>query len=452
MENKQLKIGGYITLCIVFLLFLLQVNVLYEIHSHEKDIFKEVIHTSIITYIDKLNSHKDTNIPTSRATLNSNKRYVRIIRNDIDTTIHLKYTINSTFTLCKLMYDVRDTIKWNLDSLHKILNPYLQEHGFLVPYQLTLLDSNHKILDQYFYQAFEYENKGIKLSIPLGFLEKHTLKAEFSFPFFLFFQQAWDRLLTTLALILILLLCATTLFLQLKQEKKIGDNRNKFTHALVHNLRSPILTLKRQLEVLQIQLSEQLDPVQAASIEHSEKNTKHLLEDIDHLLFLSVNSCNLVIHPEFCSMEEILNQLVADNQYGHNYKEISITIQNLLPSDYVYADPLHLYGVLNNLIGNSIQYSGDKVAILLLCRKEQQKVFISVKDNGFGIPPEEQKHIFEEHRRGKRYEGDRERQGYGLGLSYVRAVITAHRGHIRIVSDGRHGTEFILEIPQHKKR
>ena len=183
MENKQLKIGGYITLCIVFLLFLLQVNVLYEIHSHEKDTFKEVIHTSIITYIDKLNSHKDTNIPTSRATLNSNKRYVRIIRNDIDTTIHLKYTINSTFTLCKLMYDVRDTIKWNLDSLHKILNPYLQEHGFLVPYQLTLLDSNHKILDQYFHQAFEYENKGIKLSIPLGFLEKHNSVFHFSCSF-----------------------------------------------------------------------------------------------------------------------------------------------------------------------------------------------------------------------------------------------------------------------------
>lgn len=448
MENKQLKIGGYITLCIVFLLFLLQLNVLHEIYSHEKDSFKETIQNALLTYIDKLNSDKDiTSCP--RATFNSNKKYVRIIRNQTDTTIYVKTTMNPTYILCKLMYDIRDTTKWNLNSLHKILNPYLQKHGFLVPYQLTLFDSLHRILDQYSYQAFEYENKGIELAIPLGFLEKHTLKAEFSFPFFLFFQQAWDRLLTTLTLILILLLFATTLFLQLKQEKMTGDNRNKFTHALVHNLRSPILTLKRQLEVLQIQLAEQLDPSQTASIEHSKQNTKHLLEDIDHLLSLSVNCYNLVIHPEHCSMAEILHQLVTDYQYSHSCKEINITTQNLLPSDHLYADPLHLYGVLSNLIGNSIQYSGEKVAILLLCRKEGQKVFISVKDNGFGITPEEQKHIFEEYRRGKRYETDRERPGYGLGLSYVRAVVTAHQGRIRIISDGNHGTEIILEIPQH---
>ena len=68
MENKQLKIGGYITLCIVFLLFLLQVNVLHEVHSHEKDTFKEAIQSSLLTYIDKLNSDKSIYTSRPRAT------------------------------------------------------------------------------------------------------------------------------------------------------------------------------------------------------------------------------------------------------------------------------------------------------------------------------------------------------------------------------------------------
>lgn len=452
MENKRLKIGGGITLSIIFLLFILQINVLYEVYCHEKNIFQDAIQISVLTHIDKLNDNKRNYTPLPRASFNSNKKYVRIIRCDIDTTIYLQHTINPTFILCQLMYDIRDTSKWNLDTLHRILNPHLQERHFLVPYQLTLIDSAGHILDQYSYKTIEDSDKSIKFDIALGFLEQHTLKAEFSFPFLLFLQHAWDRIITTLALILVLLLCATSLYLQLKHEKQRSAKQEKFTHALVHNLRSPLITLKRQLEIIQIQLSDKLDSEQTAYLNHGKKNTVHVLEDIEQLLSLSVNAYHLVIHPEYCRMSEILEQLVADYQYCQPNKEISMAIHNQLPDDSIYADPLHLYGALGNLIGNAIKYSDKKVSIYLLCRKEHHKVFISVKDDGFGIPPEEQKLVFREHHRGKRYESDRDRKGYGLGLSYVQAVIVAHRGHICIISDGQQGTEFVLEIPQPKKR
>ena len=61
------------------------------------------------------------------------------------------------------------------------------------------------------------------------------------------------------------------------------------------------------------------------------------------------------------------------------------------------------------------------------------------------------KSIFEEYKRGQRYKGDKQREGFGLGLFYVAAVVKAHHGRIQVNSDGKQGTEFIIEIPQRKK-
>ena len=62
------------------------------------------------------------------------------------------------------------------------------------------------------------------------------------------------------------------------------------------------------------------------------------------------------------------------------------------------------------------------------------------------------KFIFQEYKRGQRYKGDKQRKGFGLGLCYVAAVVKAHHGHIQVNSDGKQGTEFIIEIPQRKAK
>ncbi len=61
-----------------------------------------------------------------------------------------------------------------------------------------------------------------------------------------------------------------------------------------------------------------------------------------------------------------------------------------------------------------------------------KKWILTVQDDGYGIPPEEQKFIFQEYKRGQRYKGDKQRKGFGLGLCYVAAVVKAHHGHIQV--------------------
>jgi len=107
---------------------------------------------------------------------------------------------------------------------------------------------------------------------------------------------------------------------------------------------------------------------------------------------------------------------------------------------------------LGNLLGNAIKYSGTIVRIRIGCRREAKKWILTVQDDGYGIPPEEQKFIFQEYKRGQRYKGDKQRKGFGLGLCYVAAVVKAHHGHIQVNSDGKQGTEFIIEIPQRKAK
>ena len=171
----------------------------------------------------------------------------------------------------------------------------------------------------------------------------------------------------------------------MKNEKKLRDNQKAFTHTLVHNLRRPILNIKCQLENL---LSDQ-----QATTEYRQNNSIGKQIDIQ--------------------------------------TEISPTVP------LAQVDPLLLYSALGNLLGNAIKYSGTIVRIRIGCRREAKKWILTVQDDGYGIPPEEQKFIFQEYKRGQRYKGDKQRKGFGLGLCYVAAVVKAHHGHIQVNSDGK---------------
>ena len=111
----------------------------------------------------------------------------------------------------------------------------------------------------------------------------------------------------------------------------------------------------------------------------------------------------------------------------------------------VYADKRKIQQVLYNLIDNAIKFSENESSITIEVSVKNEKVYISVKDHGIGIPRKDLNKIWERFYKSDLSRG-RDKKGTGLGLSIVKEVIQTHDEHINVISTEGVGTEFIFSL------
>jgi two-component system phosphate regulon sensor histidine kinase PhoR len=113
------------------------------------------------------------------------------------------------------------------------------------------------------------------------------------------------------------------------------------------------------------------------------------------------------------------------------------------------ADEIHFKNLLSNLIDNAIKYSKENLHLKFTTYNNNKNVFIKIEDNGIGMDKESVKRIFEKFYRA--HTGNVHNvKGFGLGMSYVKTVIDAHKGRIRVESTLGKGSCFTVELPLKK--
>ncbi|PAB57221.1 ATP-binding protein [Anaeromicrobium sediminis] len=131
-------------------------------------------------------------------------------------------------------------------------------------------------------------------------------------------------------------------------------------------------------------------------------------------------------------------------------KEVSIIFDTDTEEKLISCDADNIERVILNLLSNAIKFTGPGGSIYVNVYDRDDKVCISVKDTGIGIPKEKQQIIFERFRQAQPL-FDREREGSGIGLSLVKSIVELHEGRIYLNSEYENGSEFIIEIPANIK-
>lgn len=228
-----------------------------------------------------------------------------------------------------------------------------------------------------------------------------------------------------------------------------GEYQRKFISNISHDLRSPLTSIKGYAEAM---LDGTIPP------EMQEKYLKVILFETKRLTKLTKGLLTLNTFDDKGTYLELsdfdINEIIR--QTAETFRSLcwerGISFQLLFeePSLSVNADMTKIQQVLYNLIDNAIKFSSPDSVIFISTLEKHEKVFVSVKDTGEGIPKDSIKKIWERFYKSDSSRG-KDKKGTGLGLSIVKEIIQAHNENINVVSTEGVGTEFTFTLA-HSKR
>lgn len=234
-------------------------------------------------------------------------------------------------------------------------------------------------------------------------------------------------------------------------QEKLELARREFVANVSHELRTPLTTIKSYLEALDDGALE--DPALAKRFIGVTRNeTERMIRLVTDLLHLSrLDSEQAILMKTSTNIEDMLEEVTDRFSFQMHQRHIEMVIEVGTDIEHVFIDRDKIDQVLDNLISNSIKYTGENGTISLEAHQvDRNWLAVSVIDTGIGIP---RKHISRIFDRFYRVDKARSRNvgGTGLGLSIAREIVKAHGGTILLDSETNQGTKVTFTLPIHHK-
>jgi signal transduction histidine kinase len=150
------------------------------------------------------------------------------------------------------------------------------------------------------------------------------------------------------------------------------------------------------------------------------------------------------IAPQLVDASELVRAAAEAMQPRAASRAISIDLSGVEPAE-VWADPMRLRQVVDNLISNAISYNKDGGTVFVGTTTDGASSWILVRDTGIGISEEDRSRLFQRYYQA----GAERRSGTGLGLAITRDIVRAHGGEIGLHSSPGVGSTFIVKLPAH---
>lgn len=235
-----------------------------------------------------------------------------------------------------------------------------------------------------------------------------------------------------------------------KENEKI---KTEYFASMSHELKTPVNLIFTATQVLENQFKKSNKGKNPENIKKFlniiKQNCYRQLRIINNLIDISkIDTTFFELDIKKCAIGKLVKEITYSVKEYANYKDIELTFSTENEEKIIACDPEKIERIVLNLLSNAIKFTPEGGQVLVSVLFENQSVFISVKDNGIGIPPKMQEKIF-----GRFIQVDKakpfNKHGSGIGLSLVKSFVELHNGKIYLNSKEGVGSEFIIQLPDY---
>ena len=230
--------------------------------------------------------------------------------------------------------------------------------------------------------------------------------------------------------------------------KDTNDYQKNFIANVSHDFRSPLTSIKGYTQAM---ADGTIPPeIQGKYLDIILFEVERLTKLTNNLLSLSeFENKGIPLEISTFDINSELKRCLATFEQRCTQKHISLEITFDAEVSLVDADQSKIEQVIQNLVDNAIKFSHDNSTIDIHTKEKNQKVFISIKDHGIGIPKESLGKVWKRFYKTDLSRG-KDKKGTGLGLSITKEIIENHGENINVISTEGVGTEFIFSLPKHE--
>ena len=341
-------------------------------------------------------------------------------------------------------------------KIENYLKSELQNNGLNIPFQYAIINKNGKTV----YNTPEYAPQKesalfTQILFPndppnrLNYLKVYfPTKSDYIFSSIRFMIPAFAF---TMVMLITFIFTIVTAF----RQKKLTEMKNDFINNMTHEFKTPISTISLAAQMLK-------DPAVAKSPQMFQHisgvindETKRLRFQVEKVLQMSMfERQKTMMKLNTVDVNGIITSVMST--FKLKVEKYGGTIEADLEAEdaWVKVDEMHFTNVIFNLLDNAVKYAREDVPLSLFIRTrilDNDKVEISIQDNGIGIKKEDLKKIFEKFYRVSTGNVHNVK-GFGLGLAYVHKIIHDLNGTIRAESELNVGTKFIIILPLIKNK
>jgi signal transduction histidine kinase len=220
--------------------------------------------------------------------------------------------------------------------------------------------------------------------------------------------------------------------------------KNELVATASHDLKTPLNVIMGYLDL--IEATDALSPDSLDYKRRADRSIAHMLTLIDDLLNLARIESGITLSYNDVSVPVLLRRIVERSALQASEKTIEITIETPPDMPPIYADETRLDQIISNLLSNAVKYNSPGGHVWINASLSDSFVHFSVRDNGLGISPEDQTHVFARFYRVRNAE-TQYIEGTGLGLAIVKSLVEVHGGQIGLESRLGEGSTFYFTIP-----